>query len=114
MHWKRMCHRDYYFAHIFVRRGGATTRPATPDVRFIDLQRVFVHPWFWSRWVIKDLASIYYHAVHIADGCLKLTRTDALRFLKSYRPAWMRDRAFMRRVQRKNERIARHVAHSAH
>jgi heptose I phosphotransferase len=114
MHWKRMCHRDYYFSHIFVRRAAFTAEVSTPDVRLIDLQRVLIRPWFWPRWVIKDLASLYYHAAYLPEGCVKLTRTDVLRFLKVYCPERMRDRRFMTRVRRKAERIARHAAHVAH
>ncbi|MBI3620918.1 MAG: glycosyltransferase [Nitrospirae bacterium] len=108
MHWKRMCHRDYYLSHIFVRRGTSTTGALAPDIRFIDLQRVLIRPWFWSRWVIKDLAALNY-SVH----ALGLTRTDKLRFLDAYHGTDSRDRSLMRAIQRKTDRIARHDRHRA-
>jgi len=100
MHWHRFYHRDFYSAHLMLRRHGEAL---TPDIRLIDLQRVLTSPWLKRRWMVKDLASIHFSF----DGS-GLTRTDKLRFLNTYNPSAARDRSLMKAIVRKSRRIAHH------
>jgi len=100
MHWRRFCHRDYYWAHVMLRKEPVAE---APDLRLIDLQRVIARPWWFHRWRVKDLASLHYSVRH-----LPLTRADHLRFLHAYNAALVRDRRLMAAVVEKSERIARH------
>lgn len=100
MHWSGFYHRDYYWAHVMLRRDPVS--PA-PDLRLIDLQRVIRFPWLRHRWQVKDLA-----ALHYSFRELGLTRTDKLRFLRAYQTPAARDRRFMNAILRKTNKIARH------
>ncbi len=90
-------HRDFYLAHIFYSDDGTFF--------LIDLQRAFKPRILAERFRIKDIAQLYYSAPGSA-----FSKTDRLRFYKSYagkRPLNGRDKAFIRKVVRKVNRIAR-------
>jgi UDP-glucose:(heptosyl)LPS alpha-1,3-glucosyltransferase len=99
MHWRGYYHRDYYWAHIMLRKEGPWS-----DLRLIDLQRVISRPWFRRRWEVKDLASLNYSV-----RSLGLTRGDTLRFLHGYRLGASRDSALLRAVAAKTRYIAAHA-----
>ena len=91
-------HRDLYLAHIF---------QDTEDRLFlIDLARAF-HPWILKkRFLIKDLAQIYYSMP--ADH---FSRSDRLRFYFRYmdlRTLRKRDKVLIRKIVAKARRMARH------
>jgi heptose I phosphotransferase len=78
------------------------------DVHLIDLQRVQYRRCWRHRWVVKDLGQLNYSAPPEA-----ISRTDRLRFLKSYFQIdrlGKRERRLVRRVMAKTARIARHDA----
>lgn len=54
-----------------------------PTVHLIDLQRVFRPGCCFGRWVVKDLASLYFSAENLLPAGL-LSRAGALRWLKTY------------------------------
>jgi heptose I phosphotransferase len=90
-------HRDFYLAHIFY----------SDDNTFylIDLQRAFKPRILAERFRVKDIAQLYYSAPGSA-----FSRTDRLRFYKSYTGKKLldgRDKAFIRKVVKKANRIAR-------
>jgi heptose I phosphotransferase len=90
-------HRDFYLAHIFYSDDGT--------FYLIDLQRAFKPYILAERFRVKDIAQLYYSA----PGSV-FSKTDRLRFYKSY--AGKRfldeyDKAFIRKVVRKVNRIAR-------
>jgi len=90
-------HRDFYLAHIFYSDDGT--------FYLIDLQRAFKPRILAERFRVKDIAQLYYSAPGSA-----FSKTDRLRFYKSYagkRPLDARDKAFIRKVVRKVNRIAR-------
>jgi UDP-glucose:(heptosyl)LPS alpha-1,3-glucosyltransferase len=101
MHWSGFYHRDYYWAHLMMRRESPS--PAQ-ELRLIDLQRVIRFPWLRRRWQIKDLASINYSVRELG-----LTRADRVRFLRAYDASAVRDAAFQDAIIRKTDRIARHA-----
>jgi tRNA A-37 threonylcarbamoyl transferase component Bud32 len=98
-------HRDMYTSHVFV--AGLDEAPdAPPRVTFIDLQRVFRPRWRRIRWVVKDLAALYYSTEPVAS------RTDRLRFWRVYLATVRRGRwkdCVPPRVVAKARRIRRHV-----
>jgi len=90
-------HRDFYLAHIFYSDDGT--------FYLIDLQRAFKPHILAERFRVKDIAQLYYSAPGSA-----FSKTDRLRFYKSYagkRFLDARDKAFIRKVVKKVNRIAR-------
>ena len=63
LHSAGLHHRDLYLCHFFVR-------PTDLDVRLIDVGRVRRLPgWPWRRrWVVKDLAAVWYSAGQLGVG----------------------------------------------
>ena len=90
-------HRDFYLAHIFYSDDGT--------FYLIDLQRAFKPNILAERFRVKDISQLYYSAPGSA-----FSRTDRLRFYKSYtgkKTLDRRDKAFIRKVVRKANHIAR-------
>jgi len=91
-------HRDFYLAHIFY----------CDDENFylIDLHRTFKPVFSARRFQIKDIAQLYYSA----HGTV-FSRTDRLRFYFNYmriKKLREKDKAFIRRVIRRANRMAKH------
>jgi heptose I phosphotransferase len=78
LHRNGICHRDYYLCHFLRTGDGALT--------LIDLHRALIKPRLGVRWIVKDLAGLYYSAMNIG-----LTRRDLLRFMRRYRARSLRD-----------------------
>jgi len=90
-------HRDFYLAHIFYSDDGT--------FYLIDLQRAFKPRILAERFRMKDISQLYYSAPGSA-----FSRSDRLRFYKSYvgkKSLDGRDKAFICKVVRKANRIAR-------
>jgi len=79
MHENGMNHRDLYICHFLMRK---TNEEAKDDSRLflIDLHKAQIREKVPERWLIKDLAALYFSAMHIG-----LTKRDFLRFVKIYR-----------------------------
>ncbi|MDO9622565.1 MAG: lipopolysaccharide core heptose(I) kinase RfaP [Pseudomonas sp.] len=78
MHRAGVNHRDCYICHFLLH----TDKPVcASDFRLslIDLHRAQIHARLPLRWRNKDLAGLYFSALHIG-----LTRRDKLRFIKGY------------------------------
>lgn len=91
-------HRDLYLCHIFM----------VPDGRFylIDLARVFKPALLSEVYRVKDVAQLHYSA---PAGVF--SKTDRLRFLRTYldrKKLSYSDKVFVRRINNKAERMARH------
>lgn len=100
LHTHGVCHRDYYLCH-FLRTG-----PAQP-LTVIDLHRALVKHKLAQRWIIKDIAGLWFSAMDIG-----LTRRDLFRFMRSYRrcslrETWLQDKAFWEAVRGRAERLYR-------
>lgn len=65
------------------RTAEAVGHPTASSVHLIDLQRVFRPSCCIGRWVVKDLASLYFSAQNLLPAGM-LSRADALRWLKKY------------------------------
>lgn len=103
MHQAGLHHQDFYLTHMLVPADGEPN-----PLYVIDLGRVRHQPRLAQRWIIKDLAQLNYSA-HSA------TRAERMRFLREYlgRRPNESDRAMVRTVVRKTERIARHSRKNA-
>jgi len=101
MHRAGLNHRDFYLSHIFLQTSAQGFRPA-----LIDLQRVQQKARGWNRWVVKDLAALNY-----SSPASTVSRADRMRFLHRYLDTAKLDKrgkAFLRRINRKTEKIRRH------
>lgn len=108
LHSHGMCHRDYYLCH-FLHTGDDA------PLALIDLHRALVKPRLAQRWIIKDLAGLYFSAMDCG-----LTRHDLFRFMRSYRRRALRetlllDRDFWQAVRERALNLYRkeHAARSA-
>ena len=70
LHTHGICHRDFYICHFLVQG---------QDLTLIDLHRALVKDNLGSRWIIKDVGSLYFSAMAIG-----LTGRDLLRFVRRY------------------------------
>jgi heptose I phosphotransferase len=102
MHTHGINHRDCYLCHFHLDTS-SRQEPPEPDKRrlyVIDLHRAQIRRRTPRRWLIKDLAGLYFSAMDIG-----MTRTDRLRFIRAYEQRPLRDvfrlrRRFWRRVER--------------
>lgn len=76
-HETGLCHRDLYLCHVFAELDPRAV--TSPRFTLIDLARTHRPRWRRSRWLIKDLAQLDASARQVGA-----TRTDRLRFLRSY------------------------------
>lgn len=106
LHEHGVNHRDFYLCHFLLEN---LTQPA-PDnlhIYLIDLHRAQLRPRTPQRWVIKDLAGLYFSALDIG-----LTRRDLLLFMKVYQGLPLKNilcdkRAFWAKVEERALRLYR-------
>jgi len=84
MHHSGVCHRDFYLCHFLLHRSEAEVDNKA-KLSLIDLHRALIKRKLARRWVVKDIAGLYYSAMHIG-----LTQRDLLRFIKCYQQAELR------------------------
>jgi heptose I phosphotransferase len=72
MHGNGICHRDYYLCHLLKVEGKTA-------LTVIDLHRALCRERLSRRWIIKDLAGLYFSSMDIG-----LTQRDRLRFIALY------------------------------
>lgn len=102
MHRHGLNHRDCYICHFHLAVP-PDEMPVDPDdlhLHVIDLHRAQIRRRVPTRWIVKDLAGLYFSAMDIG-----LTRTDCLRFMATYEQKPLREilrtrRRFWRRVAR--------------
>jgi heptose I phosphotransferase len=77
-----MNHRDFYICHLMLKQD--SLHDETPALYLIDLHRAQIRKKVPRRWLIKDLAGLYFSTMD-----LPLTRRDYWYFLKEFtgRPA---------------------------
>lgn len=91
-------HRDLYLCHIFCSSQGQFT--------LIDLHRVFKPLFFSKKYLIKDLAQLYYSSPGNA-----VSRTDRLRFFLFYlqkEKLTIYDKYLIKKIKAKAKRMALH------
>ncbi|MBS1371790.1 MAG: lipopolysaccharide core heptose(I) kinase RfaP [Lentisphaeria bacterium] len=97
MHDAGLNHRDCYLCHFLL--DNATRGDALPRLYVIDLHRAEIRPAVPRRYLVKDVAGIYFSSMDIG-----LTRRDRCRFMKLYSGKSLRrtlreDGAFWRSVE---------------
>jgi len=111
LHENGICHRDYYLCHFLLHEEDAFTRGDVdaPKLSLIDLHRVLIHKNLHRRWIVKDIAGLYFSAMHIG-----LTQRDLFRFVRLYsgkklKHALLDDAAYWSEVRRKAVALDRKV-----
>jgi len=99
MHGQGLFHQDFYLNHVLISEDRQAPRP-----HLIDLGRVQRVNRFRQRWLLKDLSQLNYSA-------RQLSCASRLRFLRLYlgRPFRPADRAWIRWIVLKSQRIAAHT-----
>lgn len=80
MHSKGMNHRDFYICHFLM----ALDEPF--QLSLIDLHRAQIRSVTSQRWIVKDLAALYFSSKDIG-----LTKRDLYRFMKKYSGKTLRE-----------------------
>ncbi len=109
MHRNGINHRDLYLCHLWLRlsRRGDGGEPETSGMVVMDLHRAQIRRSTRRRWLIKDIAALYFSSMALA-----LTQHDVYRFMCGYRAASLRqilaeDVDFWRAVERRAIRLWR-------
>lgn len=109
LHENGLNHRDFYICHFLLK---LPFDPEHQDLRLylIDLHRVQIRKKTPHRWIIKDIAGLYFSAMDIG-----LTKYDLFRFIKIYKKKSLREifkneKYFLKQVQQKAEAL--YASHS--
>lgn len=109
MHENGANHRDFYLCHFLLdaKKRGKYYVPEGSKMFLIDLHRMQLRRKTPSRWVVKDIAGLYYSSMDIG-----LTKRDIFRFMKMYRGKPLREilnneSSFWMRVMRRGLNLYR-------
>lgn len=109
LHAHGMNHRDFYLCHFLLdlSQGAAAFYSLPISLYLIDLHRVQIRDKVPRRWLIKDLAGLYFSSKGIG-----LTRHDYFYFIKTYSQAALQSifsakYRFWLKVQKQGERLYR-------
>ena len=82
LHEHGLNHRDFYLCHILldVQNGMDKIDPHNLTLYLVDLHRMQLRKETPTRWVVKDVGSIYFSALDCG-----LTQRDCVRFMRHYR-----------------------------
>lgn len=99
LHNNGMNHRDFYICHFLRNNAG--------ELSLIDLHRAGIRSTTPERWVIKDLAGLYFSSKNLG-----LTQRDYFRFMKVYRQEALRvilqrEKPFWDKVKNLGEKLYR-------
>lgn len=88
MHTNGINHRDYYICHFLldVSVGRDNLDPANFKASLIDLHRAQIRKKMPRRWIVKDVAGLWFSAMDIG-----VTQRDLFRFIKDYSGRPLRD-----------------------
>lgn len=107
LHQNGINHRDLYLCHFLLDQSlSAKDLIHKPfGLYLIDLHRTQIRTHTPQRWIIKDLSSLYFSAMH-----LNLSQTDLMRFLRTYteaRPKFtlLKQKRFWHKVLQKARRL---------
>lgn len=97
LHRNGLNHRDFYICHFLLDLQGKTG-PSSPTLYLIDLHRTQMRQRTPDRWIVKDIAGLFFSSMDAG-----LTRRDLFRFIRTYsgkplRDALRDDREFWNRV----------------
>lgn len=85
LHGNGICHRDFYLCH-FLLHDSDGEQGNRPRLSLIDLHRALIKKNLARRWLVKDIAGLYFSAMDIG-----LSRRDLFRFIKVYDQLDLRD-----------------------
>lgn len=105
MHTSGVCHRDFYLCHFLLQEAGKAGDVSAPRLFLIDLHRALIRRRLGQRWIVKDIAGLYFSSMDAG-----LTRRDLLRFMVRYRDRDLRstllaDRAFWKAVEKRGQAL---------
>ena len=89
MHNSGANHRDYYLVHFLLRRVYDSNHHLSAEksqLFLIDLHRMQLRKYTPYRWLVKDVAGLYFSSIEV-----NLTRRDLYRFMGSYTGKSLRD-----------------------
>lgn len=100
LHEHGVNHRDFYICHFLLR-----TDCSSPVLYLIDLHRAQTRSRTPARWVIKDLAGLYFSSKDIG-----LTTRDLWRFIRAYRQQPLRqvikqEGQFWQKVKQRGDKL---------
>ncbi len=111
LHENGVCHRDYYLCHFLLHEepNFSAGQIEEPRLSLIDLHRALIRRVLSQRWVIKDVAGLYFSALHIG-----LNRHDYLRFVRLYsgktlRECFTQDAKFWQQVEHRARQLDRKI-----
>ncbi len=115
LHENNINHRDFYLCHLLIDVSTGLENMTAENFRVyvIDLHRAQIRKKTPIRWIIKDLAGLYFSALDIG-----LTSRDVFRFMKVYRRKNVRqlmtERVFWSKVSHRTQRFyQREFGHDA-
>jgi heptose I phosphotransferase len=102
LHQNGINHRDFYICHFLLEQSSISS--GSLKLFLIDLHRAQIRNETPVRWVIKDLAGLFFSSKDIA-----LTSRDLLRFIREYRMSSWREtlfneRNFWKKVKQRGDR----------
>ena len=113
IHVNGICHRDFYICH-FLLHNVQNNQPVEDNLRLslIDLHRALIKSNLGERWIVKDIAGLYFSSMDIG-----LTQRDLFRFMRSYKQKNLRltleqDSDFWNRVSEKASSLYRKLSGS--
>lgn len=109
LHHGGLNHRDFYICHFLLdtAQGLESIRASNVKLYLIDLHRAQIRRLTPMRWIIKDLAGLYFSSKDIG-----LTQRDLYRFMKAYaaktlREIWGSEKVFWQKVKTRGEQLYR-------
>ncbi len=105
LHDNGINHRDFYICHFLLEKISLKKDDKIPVLYVIDFHRAGLRKRTPLRWVIKDLAGLYFSSKDCG-----LTQRDLLRFMKEYRnkslgPILTKETAFWQRVKKRGDKL---------
>jgi heptose I phosphotransferase len=87
LHSNGICHRDFYICHFHIHdKPDPEIRDSNLRLSLIDLHRALIKNNLHKKWVVKDVAGLYFSSMDIG-----LTQRDLLRFMRVYKNSNLRD-----------------------
>ncbi len=111
LHEHGINHRDFYLCHFLARLPlQADMSSEEISLYLIDLHRAQIRSKTPKRWLIKDLAGLYYSCMELTGSDKNITSRDYLRFIKIYTGKSLRNSlgqepVFWRAVQQRARRL---------
>lgn len=105
LHENGINHRDFYICHFLLDKQSLAKGDKIPEIYVIDFHRAGLRQHIPSRWIIKDLAGLYFSSKDCG-----ITQRDLLRFMKEYRNKSLgliltKEAAFWQRVKTRGDKL---------